>query len=127
MFDCIKNNHPKGFSIIELMVAVMIMAFVIMGIGTLFPQALGISTQSRLLNRAFNVANGKVEEFYRMPASAAALTAGVHGPETIDGLTCTWFIQLDYPIARMRKVTVGVTWPSSSSFDSVGVVTYIMK
>jgi prepilin-type N-terminal cleavage/methylation domain-containing protein len=122
-----KIEKQSGFSVIELLVAVVILGFVVMGIGTLFPKALSVSTQNRMLSRAFNVANGKIEQFYRMPATAAALAAGTHGPETIDNLACTWNVELNYPMTGMRKITVGVVWPSSASFDSIGVVTYIMK
>jgi prepilin-type N-terminal cleavage/methylation domain-containing protein len=122
-----QRSPARGFSIIELLAAVVIMAIVAMGIGTLFPRAMAVSTQNRLLSRAYNVAHGKIEEFYRMPANAAAIAAGTHGPEMIDGLNCSWNIQINTPITRMRRVEVGVTWATSSVLDSVGVVTYIMK
>jgi prepilin-type N-terminal cleavage/methylation domain-containing protein len=121
------QNKARGFSIIELLVAVVILAIIVLGIGTLFPRAMSASTQSRQLSRAYNVAHGKIEQFYRMPKTAAALTAGNHGPETIEGMVCTWNVQDNYPMLRMKKVTVGVTWTGSSNFNSVGVVTYIMK
>ncbi|HBE73336.1 MAG TPA: hypothetical protein DDW31_04500 [candidate division Zixibacteria bacterium] len=116
-----------GFSMIELMVSTVMLAFVVTGIATLYPRAMAYSVQSRQLNRAFSVAHGIVEEFYRMPAGATALAAGNHGPVQRENFTCTWNVQLDYPITKMRRVTVGVTWPTGASFDSVGVVTYILK
>jgi prepilin-type N-terminal cleavage/methylation domain-containing protein len=122
-----KAKGQAGFSMIELMVSTVMLAFVITGIATLYPRAMSYSVQSRQLNRAFAIAHGKVEEFYRMPANAAALTAGNHGPEQQENFTCTWNIQLDYPIAKMRRVTVGVSWITGASFDSIGVVTYILK
>ncbi len=125
-----RQNFAKGqagFSMIELMVSTVMLAFVITGIATLYPRAMAYSVQSRQLSRAFAIAHGKIEEFYRMPGNAAALSAGNHGPEPRENFTCTWNVQWDYPIAKMRRVTVGVTWPTGASMDSVGVVTYILK
>ncbi len=126
MGETIKNN--KGLSVVELLVAVTILGITIMGIALLFPAGSRSITNTRLLTRALNLAQAKTEEFYRMPSDAGDLTAGVHGPETVDGsFQRSWIIEEDYLREGTKKVTVAVKWVTTANIDSVGMVTYINK
>lgn len=126
MNKIIKNT--KGLSVVELLVAVTILGITIMGIALLFPAGSRSITNTRLLTRALNLAQAKTEEFYRMSSDASDLTAGVHGPETVDGsFQRTWVIEEDYLRADTKKVTVAVKWITTANIDSVGMVTYINK
>lgn len=126
MNKTIKNT--KGLSVIELLVAMTILGITIMGIALLFPSGSRSITNTRLLTRALNLAQAKTEEFYRMPETASDLTTGVHGPETVEGVfNRVWVVQDDYLMAGTKKITVAVTWTTTASIDSVGIVTYINK
>ncbi len=119
--------RQKGFSVIELMVAITILAITLLGIAQLFPRGLGYTTQSRLISKATSLAQAKAEELERLNKTHTDLTAGTHS-ETVEVFNRTWVITDNTPMSRIKRAQIAVTWETApGAFDSVGIVTYLYK
>jgi prepilin-type N-terminal cleavage/methylation domain-containing protein len=77
----------EGFSLIEVMVALGILAFGLLAISSLMVSAMRSNSLARSQSTAGIAAQNKLEmlaEAYRVNPSDSSLTPGRHGPEQID-------------------------------------------
>jgi type II secretory pathway pseudopilin PulG len=121
-------KEQKGFSLLELIVSCTMLGFVILGLAMIFPAATQSVTKSRIYTRAINLAQERLQEFERINSNSpdsALITAGNHGPETIDIYTREWNVVRNSPLPNMRMVTMRVHWSTGASIDTVTVVTYL--
>ena len=121
-----------GFSLIELMVALILLGLGIMSVANLFP--LGSRTQMRDRRRssAASVAEQKLEQLRTLSWSDTNLDAGTHTVETLvqtgEGTFRRWWVveQQAGSFSDMKKVTVRVTWTSQAP-DTVELLTYFRR
>jgi len=81
-----RAGNSGGFTLIETMVALLILTFGILAAGQLMYLAMGSNSLSRSKGTAMTVANDRLEslaDLYRRDPSDASLTTGDHGPEQI--------------------------------------------
>lgn len=115
-FDSRAENEA-GFTLIEVMIAL-----VIMGIGTLTIAlaqltALRMSTESRQMTQAMYLAEQQLDQFYISPPVLAGNFQDPGNPIDIDpadtDLTTynrSWAVQLNTPSPGLSTVTVQVVW-----------------
>ena len=98
-----------GFNLIEIMVALGILAFGILAIASM--------QESSLLgtSRAYNLTDGTTEAMDRMESlislayTNSDLSDGDHGPTTSGRFTTSWTVDEDAP-NRIKTITVTVIW-----------------
>lgn len=114
----------SGFSLLELMISCTMLGVVIMGVAMVFPAATKSVTNGRIYTRAINIGQERLQEFERVPITDPLISAGNHGPETIDMYTREWNVVVDSPLPHMRTITMSVYWNTGASADTVTLVTY---
>jgi len=116
-------QEEKGFTLIEILVALTIFSFAVlgMGIGTVALTGTNADTHSRA--NAINAAQARIEEIKSMNNAALLnLAAACPGP-AFGGIGCndtstisgtpfarSWRILLDNPVANMHRIDVQVNW-----------------
>jgi prepilin-type N-terminal cleavage/methylation domain-containing protein len=78
-----KPGSEGGFTLIEMLIALLIMTFGLLAAGQLMLVAMGSASLARSKGSAAVVAQDRLEflsDLYRQSASAADLTVGDHGP-----------------------------------------------
>jgi prepilin-type N-terminal cleavage/methylation domain-containing protein len=78
------SNKKEGFSLIEMMVALVILTFGLLAVGPLLYTASSADSLARSKGTASIAAQNKLEslaDLYRQNPSADELTLGSHGPE----------------------------------------------
>jgi prepilin-type N-terminal cleavage/methylation domain-containing protein len=118
-----RRNDQGGFTMIEALVALVVVGVGMLTLLQLAPRATHSGTQGRRISEAMSLAQDKVEELKAMPVESADLASGTH----IDGadlgaFTRRWEVTTDSPISGMRKVEVRVSYETLSA-DSVAVLT----
>ncbi|MFQ5741317.1 MAG: prepilin-type N-terminal cleavage/methylation domain-containing protein [Acidobacteriota bacterium] len=85
-----KVNRDRGFSIVEVMVAMAVLAISILGMAQLTALAVQQNSFARYNTAAVEIARGKLEELESVYSwelttvtSSPDLTDGEHGPETV--------------------------------------------
>jgi Tfp pilus assembly protein PilV len=77
------ERGQRGASIVELMVALVVLAIGILAVGQLFPAGTRGQQKDRMFTTANMLAHEKLEDLRAVSWSAADLTAGTHGPDSV--------------------------------------------
>lgn len=130
-----RPSGKGGFSIIELMVALVLLGIGILSIANLFPLGSRSQLRDRMRTSAADLAQQKMEQLRVVTWSAADLTLGTHPSAGGDTLNLTdegtfnrrWIVEAQAgAFADMKKVTVRVTWIYQVP-DTVDLTTYFRR
>jgi prepilin-type N-terminal cleavage/methylation domain-containing protein len=115
-------KNAAGFSVIEIMVAVVIFSIGVLGLGALFPLAIRNVNQSAMMTRATQYAKSKMEDL--MDAGAPTVTSG---SDTLSGgYYRSWHVAPDSLSEGLTTVRVTVLWTSGGSDRRVNLSSTIV-
>jgi prepilin-type N-terminal cleavage/methylation domain-containing protein len=106
------NNHIKGFTLIELMVAVAILIISMTAILDFIVQYQRINIENAMRNESMRIAEAKLEELRNM--QFAVLAAGTTStPRTIRNIAVNYSVNWTIETISLTSVAirVDVTWP----------------
>lgn len=127
------RQRERGFSLIELVVALGLLGVGLIGVVRLFPVGLRASKRSEVISKATLLAQQQLEEVKTFGFDALIATpppfplAGASG-------NYRWTVTIhDVEVAgvpasnELRAVTVNVSWPEGGQTRTTGLVTYLAK
>ena len=122
----------RGTTLLELLVALIILSVGVLGVAQLFPAGTRVQVQDRLRTEASQLSREKIEELQALDINDAALTAGRHpagaATDTLGyagGLGRYYQVDLlAAPLDNLKKVTVSVTWKHARAC-TLQAVTYL--
>ena len=111
-------RNANGFTLIEALVAVAVMAIVVSGLASMGVTTIQADTQSRRVSAATALAQAKLEELRGLRRSNTAWTVGSHSQTGLDenaepggSYTRQWTVQNNYNgFSKLSRVTVTVSW-----------------
>ena len=101
-----KFNQNKGFTLVEIMVAISILAIALLGLASVTVMVIKGNTFSKTMTAATTLANDKMEQLKR--TGYASLGSGADTVQSI--YSRTWTVTQNSPIANMITVVVTVQW-----------------
>jgi type IV pilus assembly protein PilV len=108
------RRSEQGFTLIEVIVALGVLAVGIVGLSVVFPLAMRDVGKSGSTTKAVQLCQQKLEEFQMMAYDAPDLDQGYthdDGTNPIDGVYArTWEVTDDEPITGCKLVEVTVSW-----------------
>jgi Tfp pilus assembly protein PilE len=112
------RRSERGASLIELMIALVVLALGILAVAQLFPAGTRSQLGDRMLTSANYYAQEKIEVLTNLPFADAQLTDGRHPAGTATeacGTSGAWkrfydVSTLTAPLDNLKKVTVTVQW-----------------
>jgi prepilin-type N-terminal cleavage/methylation domain-containing protein len=115
----------SGFTLIEIMVAMVIFAIGVLGLMACMPMASKRVMQSGAQTGASSIAAQKAEELLTTPYGHGSLTAGTHNdpanPRQGNYYT-RWVVENDQPLASCKRVTITVARDAVSNTPVVRLV-----
>ena len=123
----------RGFSLLELIIAIAVLAVGLVGVLQIFPIGLRASQRAGMMTKAAFLAQNKIED-----VKLAGIDAITELPPKIplsgrEG-DFEWAIKIDEIVPEgveasedMRKITVTLTWPERNTTRSKDFVTYVTK
>lgn len=120
--NLLRRRSNRGFTLIEVMIALTILGVGMMALFQAIPQG---RSRHAALNAATSMANEEVERLRKLPFDHADLTAGTHrapGDAGRDALRRSWVVQDDTPVQDIKRVAVTVSYRADHA-DSLLVVT----
>ncbi len=116
-----RMRNARGFSIVELLVAITIIAIGVLAVAGLMPLARRSTIQSGDVTRAIEYAQQKMEELKNLEYEEV-----ISGSDSTGIFRRSWIVDEDIPMEDMKRITTKVTWITGSQ-DTVELVTYIGK
>ena len=115
------TNDQQGFTLIEILVALTIFAFGLLGIAALQGRAINFNANSNTRTVTSAMAQSVMEEILAMPSNTPAFKDGLtfptdRGTTTLpDGRTFSaqWGVEKDTPAVWVSKIKVVVTGPQN--------------
>ncbi|KPJ60786.1 MAG: hypothetical protein AMJ46_04765 [Latescibacteria bacterium DG_63] len=120
------SEREGGFSMVELLVALVFLGIGIMAVAALFPLATKNVNDGKLITAALGRAQEKLEELEEAGFSSALLASGTYA-DSSGHYVRSWTVQDSIPVPGNKRVSVWVSWPSAHGRDSVNLATYIPK
>jgi prepilin-type N-terminal cleavage/methylation domain-containing protein len=117
--DAKKNNPIAGFTLVEVLVALSIFSFAVLGLAAGTISMTRTNQNSHLNAVAMNLAQAKLEELRAMKNTVFSAiscpsysTSGCSDTQSASGLSFTrsWMITVDSPAAGMNKIDVKIDW-----------------
>ncbi len=104
-------RRTDGFSLIEIMVAVVIFSIGVLGLGALFPMAVRNINQGAMMTRATHHAQSKMEDL--LDAGNGDLQSGA---DTLNGqFFRTWYVAPDSLSEGIATLRIAVRWWGAGS------------
>ena len=125
------GRSSRGYSLIELMIALVVLVVGILALARLFPASSRAATRDRHRTQAAYYAQQKVETLRTLQDNDADLVVGRHpagtATESLGGpLQRYWTVsKLSYPIENVYRVDVVVRWVDPAGADSVLSTSYV--
>jgi len=128
------RRAERGASLIELMIALVVLSLGILAVARLFPAGARAQASDRMMTSATYHAQEKLEELSRLTWADPALVDGRHPPGSATealGASGKWrrFYQvstLPAPLDNLKRVTVTVAWTFLGD-RSVQSTTYLRR
>jgi prepilin-type N-terminal cleavage/methylation domain-containing protein len=115
----------RGFGLIELAVAIVVLAIGVLGLAALMPMGTRSAAKSGEVTRASELASAQAEKLLATPYSDPDLAPGAHQATPYPhsgGYYLTWVVEDNEPIASCKRVTVTIRWPSPSAPNKAQLV-----
>jgi len=119
------RNRIEGFTLIEIMVALAILAFGILAVASMDMSSLSGTAAAQRVTEATSIAQDRVERFVSASYNDPDLSPGTHteaNPPT--GYSVSWTVSSNTPITNTKTVVVNVSWNAKGITKSTSL-TYI--
>ncbi len=120
------RQDRAGFSLIELLMAIVFIGIGVVAVAGLFPLATKNVNDGKLLTTALGRAQDKLEELQVAGFSSAVMAPGSY-TDTLGTYVRTWAVQDSVPNDGTKMVTVTVGWPTNRGGENVTLVTYVAR
>ena len=117
------RKSSRGFSLVEVMIAITIIGVGVLSLASLFPLAMRKVTHGDLESRATFHAQAKIEELKRTPWVQLVNSAAADTLE--NSFARSWTVQEDIPANGMKTVSVDVTWSDGKGPRTVLLSCYL--
>ena len=116
-----KSNKEKGFTLLEVLIAISIFAIGILGVASMQITAIGGNTSARTHTEAATWAADRVERLMALPYTHADLAQGNHNAPNEGIYAISWTVTDDTPITNTKTIAVIVTWNARGANRSVSM------
>lgn len=120
-----KSNREKGFTLLEVLIAISIFSIGILAVGTMQIASIRGNTSARTHTEAATWAADRVERLMALPYNHPDLdAAAANNPHSVppEGVyNISWNVTDNTPITNTKTITIIVTWNARGANRSVSM------
>lgn len=120
------SDAQQGFTLIEVVVSMTVLAIGIMGLAIVFPLSVHDIGKSGTLTKAIELCTEKIEDLHMVAYDSPDLEPGIAHADTlnpIDGIYIrTWEVTENRPISGCKHVAVSVAWGETNRRVTISTV-----
>jgi prepilin-type N-terminal cleavage/methylation domain-containing protein len=123
-----ERHGEKGFSLVEMLAASLLLATVLLAVGMIYPRAMSAIKSSGDRAKASNLAQKKIEELFQAASCGDVghkLREGTYEDRPDPGFTRTWSITRDRMERSVADLCVTVAWKRLDRERSVTLRTLV--
>lgn len=120
------RSSQKGFSLIETMVAMVILGIGLLAVAQMIPLGLAGVTQAGLRTNAVQSAQQRLDELKVSDFTDAALDAGTYS-ETQGNYTVSWTITDNDPVQASKRIVMTASWETVKGTQSATLSTFVSR
>ena len=128
---CHHRKSQKGFTLIEIMVGLGILAFGILAVASMQTASLTGTSKAYSVTDATTVAMAQLEQLMSLSYSHSDLTDGNHPSTTVTDTTgryrIEWTCDDDLPVTNTKTIQVVVSWDEPGGVAKSTELTYIKR
>ena len=119
----LKNCSEKGFSLIEVLIAIFIFSVGALAIAVMLDTAIQYNSSARLISEATEIAQYQIEKLMSASYNDADLdeSSSPYGPNTIENYSVSWIVREDVPMSAMKTINLTVAWDDRGANKSISV------
>ncbi len=118
-------SGDAGYTLIELMIALMILAIGVLGVWSMQGAAVHSNVKARQITGSAALGSDQFEKLMRLPYDDAMLAPGSTTIRDEGNYSVTWTVSnLNEPIANVKTVTVTASWREAGQQRKVEYVYY---
>jgi type IV pilus assembly protein PilV len=110
-----KNLNNKGFSLIEMLIAVTILAVGLLAVAGLQVTAIQGNSHGNTISQATTLAEDRIEAIRNMDYAAIVYAPNPSIESNVDGTIYTreTLVEVDIPLPDLKRITVTVRWDTN--------------
>jgi type IV pilus assembly protein PilV len=124
------GRSEQGFTLIEVIVALTVLAIGIVSLSSVFPLAMRDVAESGSVTKAVQLCQQKIEDFQMLGFDSGELIQGYTHADSLNPIggiyDRTWFVTDDQPISGCKLIEVTVTWQERQE-QSISLSTVIAQ
>lgn len=115
-----------GFSLVELIFAILFLGIGLLGIATVFPLGTRFVNAAKVTSSGVAFAREKMEELQSSSSTSPLLIAGSYS-DSEGAFTRQWTVTDNTPMAGMKRLEVVASWETPQGTRQVELETYIFR
>jgi type IV pilus assembly protein PilV len=120
-------GHAEGFTLIEVMIALVVMSIAFVALAGLQVSAIKGNAFSKRMTTAVSIANEKMEQLKDSSYSSILSESSTQVTQSNMNFTRQVTVTNNSPLANTKTVNVTVTWSEGSKSHSVPITTIISR
>jgi len=115
-----RKRHEQGFTLLEIMIAVSILAIGLLAVASLQITSIRGNAFASGVTEGTTLATDRIEKLLALPYTDTALSAGSHTESNPpSGYAVTWQVTDDTPLINTKTIDLTVTWSDHTAQKSV--------
>jgi prepilin-type N-terminal cleavage/methylation domain-containing protein len=122
----LRTIHSSGFSLLEIIFAMVLFSIGLMAAAAVMPLGARFVNSGKITSEAVSLATEKMEELQSLPVNSVFLVEGTYSDD-VSPYQRSWAIRDDTPIPGMMHFEVTTSWEATDGTRYITLDTFVYR